>query len=164
VSANDYAAIQEGDGLSVRVWEGMPTAGVWPRVPGNWPILNVAGLWGFALFWNGILSVFLYEAYYRPRKQRRLLQRGLLAAGVVRHIKTWSDRAGEKMKVRYEFAVPDDDPSGGEVFSGAMTAPARRGVRIADVLTVLYDPRRPQRSLLYALADYRVEPLPEPRP
>jgi hypothetical protein len=163
VPADDYAAIHEGDGLSVRVWEAMPTAGVWPRVPGNWPISNMAGLWGFALFWNGILSVFLYDAYYRPWKQRRLLRWGQPAAAIVRQVKTWSTRTGQRMKVQYEFAFPAGDLLGGEVVAGAMTVPAHRGAKPEDVLTVLYDPRRPRRSLLYVLADFRVVPAREPR-
>jgi hypothetical protein len=156
MDAEEYATIREGQTFNVRVFVPGIEGGHWPGVGNFSPLADVLGLCFMALFWNGILSVFLYHLYYRPWRHRWMVRRGLPAAGLVRQIERWTNKGTKMVRVRYEYAVPPDGHSPGGVFSGKMSGNEPKPGELGEsIVTVLYDPRRPKRNLLYALADFK---------
>lgn len=159
MDAEEYAATREGQTFNVRVFMPGIEGGHWPGVGNFWPLGDVLGLCLMALFWNGILSVFLYHLYYRPWRHRWMVRRGLPAAGLVRQIERWTNKGTKMVRVGYEYAVPPDGHFPGGVFSGKMSGnEPKSGELGVGVVTVLYDPRRPNRNLLYVLADFKAVP------
>jgi hypothetical protein len=165
--ADGYAALQEGQPITVRALPWAPGGGDsiggfgrrhWPRMPGCSPFWDVTWFWFIALFWNGILSVFLWQAYVRPWFQRRLLRHGLPATGVVLQARSGTNRGTRFLRVRYEYTPAPGDAGADRLYAGSVTAtgPGFPAFEEGDELTVLYDPRRPRRSVPYRLADYEV--------
>jgi hypothetical protein len=157
LNSDQYAAMREGQPISVKVFVPGIEGGHWPSVGGNSPLLDVAGTCVIALFWNGILSVFLYPLYYLPWRHRWMVRRGLPAAAIVRDVQRWTNKNTKMVKARYEYAVPPDGHSPGGVFSGKMTSSDKEGetIQVGTIVTVLYSPRRPHRSLVYRLALFK---------
>jgi hypothetical protein len=92
VDEQRFAEINEGDAITVRVWEATPDSGQWPRLPGYWPIGRVGGAWLVAVFWNSILSIFLWTFYVRPWRQRQLVRIGIPAEGIIRDVSTYVNK------------------------------------------------------------------------
>jgi hypothetical protein len=158
VSKEHYDDVREGDAITVRAWDAMPDSGQWPRVPGHWPIEDLGGKWFFAVFWNGILSVFLWLMYVRPWRQRQLVRFGILTKGIIREVKTHMNKGTKNYVICYDYAAPSTDERPGQVYAGKLTSIAKSAQLAAagDVPTVLYYPHKPWRSVLYAYSDYRV--------
>jgi hypothetical protein len=157
LGTDDYARVQQGQPIDVRVLAWMPQRGHWPRLPGYWALGEMGKWWLIALFWNGILSVFLWQAYVRPWFQRRLLRHGVPTTGVVSAVRWWSNRGTRCVKVRYQYTRAPGDEDADRVYTGSVTATGQgAAVQIGERLTVLYDPRRPHWSVPYRLADYQV--------
>ena len=57
----------------------------------------------------------------------------------------------------YEYAAPADDLLGPTLYTRKMTSTqtAAAATKPGDLVTVLYDPRKPKRSVIYRLTDYR---------
>jgi len=161
MGADEFVMTREGQVFLVKVFAPQSEGGHWPGVGNSSPGWAVVGICFAALFWNGILSVFLYHLYYRPWWHRWMVRRGLPAAGLVREVKQWTNKGTKVVRVRYEYAVPLDGHTPGGVFTGQMTGsgPQANRVAVGGIVTVLYSPRRPHRNLLYALADYKAVPL-----
>jgi Protein of unknown function (DUF3592) len=163
MGVEEYMATRAGQTFNVKVFAPGVEAGHWPDVGNFSPIWDVVGHCFIALFWNGILSVFLYHLYYWPWRQRWLVRWGRATQGIVRKVETWQSK-GTHVRVKYEYAVLP-----GEIFGRVLTrsvtatgkvAEALTGkgtvrLKAGDVVTVLYNLRRPQRSLVYALSDYK---------
>lgn len=158
VGADEFRQIAEGDRFTVRALEAVPEWRPWPRLPGATPLLELGGVWLFALFWNGVLSVFVYAVYVGPWRARRLVRWGVPAPGIVRDTTVSTNKGARTYHLRYEYAAANDagEPT---VLTGKMSSSqsAAAGARAGDVVTVLYDPRKPGRSLIYQFADYRVD-------
>jgi hypothetical protein len=119
--------------------------------------MEVLGSWAIALFWNGILSVFLWTLYVRPWRGRMLVRNGTPVVGIVRSWAPQPGKGGPAYRLTYEYAAADSSGLA-EPRSGKMTT---RRKEAADYLpgrlvTIVYDPRKPARSVIYELADYRV--------
>jgi Protein of unknown function (DUF3592) len=162
VDAEDYAAINEGQRISVRVLAMSPQSGHWPGIPRASPISQVAGTIFGALLWNGILSVFLWYLYVRPWRQRQLVRYGEAVAGTVSEVKSSPTKGGTAYTITYQYRVPFDPKTGdtdrhatGKVRLEPPQSAA--DVQPGDLLTVLYDPRKPTRSTLYRFSDYKAE-------
>jgi hypothetical protein len=156
VNADQYRQIAEGDRFTVRALAAAPEARAWVRLPGQTPLLEVGAAWLVALFWNGVLSVFLWNVYLRPWRMRRLVRWGRPAPGIVRG-QTVSTTKGTKLyHLTFEYAAADE-AGAAAVFTGKMasTQAAAASARAGDVVTVLYDRRKPGRSLIYKYADFR---------
>jgi hypothetical protein len=183
VSADDYLAVRAGGSVTVRTLPWM-TTGNWPRFRDHSPFREAAWPWRMALLWNGILSVFAWKLYWVPARQRWLVRWGEPARGIVRDLKTsLGNPSCPCFELTYEFTVDGNDPLGPQLLTGSVTSTNNIGqpsllffrwellkghvtttvapvkdMRVGDTLTVLYDPRRPKRSLVYKLADYTVRP------
>jgi hypothetical protein len=156
VSAEVYSAFQIGDPLPLRVYSPTPREGRWHLIPGESPGLDLAGT-GFAcLFWNGIVWGMYWFMYVRPWRQRNLIRHGQAAVARVTDVTSWQEKSQTVHRVRYEFnpGLPGDPPVRGRVHvRPPMTA---ADVTAGDELTVVYDPRRPRRNVLYRFSRFIV--------
>jgi hypothetical protein len=155
--ADRYAAIREGQPIAVRAWPAAPRDGHWVDGRGGPSGLSAGPAWFAALFWNGIVSLLVWYLYVRPYRQRQLIRYGVPTTGIVREVAVADSRSTDRFTVRYEYAVP----AGHRTLRGKATALQHLGaaeLTPGDVLTVLYDPRRPRRSLAYRFSDYQAVP------
>jgi Protein of unknown function (DUF3592) len=162
LDANQYAALREGQAITVKVYAPGVDFGHWPGVPGYSAFGAIGGTVFAALFWNAIMSVFVYMLYVRPWRLRQLVRWGWPTEGIVRHVHRYMNKGTKMVQVRYEYVVPPDAVQSGGVFTGKTsgTGPAAEAFHVGSIVTVLYDPRRPKRNLLYALADFKAVTAP----
>lgn len=160
VSKERFAEINEGDAITVRALESSPESGPWPRVPGHWPITELGGKWIITLFWNGIMSVFLWNMYVRPWRIRRLVRWGWPTEGIIRDVQMKTGKGSTSYRINYEYASCPVDGSDGQLFSGKMTSTVKDAsyAQTGHLITVLYDPNKPTRSVVYRYSDYRAAP------
>jgi len=163
--AAGFAQLDKGTRVNVRILPAFPEAEPQLLAPGTWnPWLGVAFVWFFALFWNGIVSVFLWTLYVQPWLLRGVVARGTPTPG---KIVNKEQRRGKSTTylVHYEFEAPQVEANGlitGDVekWKGSMTVRPQDfdAAMIGAEETVLYDPNRPSRSLLYRFTDYEALP------
>jgi Protein of unknown function (DUF3592) len=162
VSGVDYEQVTAGDRFTVRALESAPDTDPWVGLPGQTPLSDLGGKWFFALFWNGVMSVAVWFIYVRPWQVRRLVRWGQPTEGIVRAATVSIHKGTKSYHVTCEYAAPaDEDPLGPTVFTRKMTCTQKSAadVKLGNLVTVLYDPHRPKRSVIYRLTDYRaVEP------
>ena len=108
-------------------------------------------LLGAAIFWNGVVSVFLYIAWVVPFRDRWLARHGEATLGAITG-KEMHRGKGTTYSVSYEFEVDGQDYRGKGKVDFAAYDLTREGMPV----TVLFDPSRPKRSLPYELSDFVV--------
>jgi hypothetical protein len=157
VNQEGYEGLTEGEPVAVRALEADPAVRPWVRLPGQSPAMDVLGQWGAALFWNGIMSLFVWGAYARPWRARRLVRDGRAVPGVIRDVTTRAGKGGKSYRLTYEYAASDPFGLPGQPRLGTMTTERKEAsaYRSGRPVTVVYDPDKPSRSVVYALADYR---------
>jgi hypothetical protein len=157
VNADEYQQVAAGDRITVRALESAPDTDPWPGLPGSTPLRNLGGKWFFALFWNGIMSMAVWFIYVRPWQVRRLVRWGQPTEGIVRAATVSINKGTKSYHVTYEYAAPGDEDLLPTVFTRKMTSTQKSAanVKLGDLVTVLYDPRKPRRSVVYQLTDYR---------
>jgi hypothetical protein len=156
VSAEVYAGHAVGDTLPLRVYSPTPREARWHLLPGHSASSDVAGLAFWCLIWNGFLGAMYWFMYVYPGRERRLVRDGAVAVGHVLSVTSWQEKSHPAYKVRYEFdtAFPGERAVTG---SHSVRYPlSAADVQVGGTLTVLYDPRKPRRNLLYRFANYRV--------
>jgi hypothetical protein len=159
VDVNEYAALREGQTIAVRAWEPSPHAAHWVRGFGGHPLAPVLAAWFGALFWNGFMGVITWFLYVAPWRKRRLVRYGVPTTGVVRAIAYCKDGKAEARRIEYEYTPGPSEVFGGRRSASVKVTPAQaKEVKVGNVLTVLYDPRRPRRSVLYRFSDYKALP------
>jgi hypothetical protein len=158
VNADEYQQVAEGDRFMVRALESAPHSDPWARLPGQAPLRDVGGKWFMALFWNCILSVFLWFLYVQPWQIRRLVRWGQATEGIVRSMSVVSGKGGKTYDLTYDYAAPGEEILGPTVYTRKMSSTRREAAAVipGDLVTVLYDPDKPWRSVIYRLSDYRV--------
>jgi|SRR5947209_6319935 len=154
VNADAYGQFSEGDPVAVRALESEPERDPWVRVPGHNAVQEVLGAWFMALFWNGIMCLFLWPLYGRPRRHRRLVRLGQPVGGVIREVRERNTKP-RSWKVTYEYPVPDPDGLGEVQQTSSMVLDKLPAVTAGTPVTVLYDPNKPKRSVVYGLTNYR---------
>lgn len=157
VDVEQFRAVNEGDPISVRAWDVLPDRGQWPRVSGHWQILSIGETWIPALFWNGVLSFFIWHMYVRPWRQRCLVRSGVPTAGIVRRVTEQQHKGSKSYRIEYEYAAIPLDDTVSRTFKGRTTSTVK-GAELAkegDLITILYFPNKPHRSVAYRYADYR---------
>jgi hypothetical protein len=112
---------------------------------------EILPLVGAAIFWNGVLSVFLYMAWVVPVRQRWLARHGEATPGAITGKDVCRGR-GTTYTVSYAFEVDGTDYRGKCEVTSAAYQLAREGMAV----TVLFDRSRPKRSLPYELSDFVV--------
>jgi len=156
VDPDVYDGLKEGDPVRVRTLESDPEKNPWPRIGSQSAPMGVLIAWGIALFWNGIMSVGVWGLYVRPWRARRLIRYGEPVPGTVRNWAAVPVKGGTAYKLTYEYTAPDASglpaPRTGKMTSERKEAADYKPGR---AVTVVYDPERPWRSVIYALGDYR---------
>ncbi len=162
VSQERFAEIHEGDAITVRALESAPDTGQWPRIPGHWPIQELGGKWFFALFWNGVMSIFVWQMYVVPYRQCGLVRWGQPTEGIIRNKTKQVNKGTKSYRLTYEFAAPAADGSKGQVLTGKMTTTLTEAANAHEgqLVTVLYHPDKPWRNTLYAYSCYRAAIVP----
>jgi len=157
LDAGEYAAVQEGQAITVKVYAPGRECGNWPGIAGYSPLSEVSGVTLVALILGGAMFFFLYRSYVRPWRMRHLVRWGRPIKGIVRDVHWTTYKWIKTFHIRYEYAVAPDEHSAGGVFSGRASASgmATKPVNVGSVVTVLYDPQRPKRSLMYRLAGFK---------
>lgn len=159
VDADSYAAAEEGQAVEVRVFDPTRHEGSWPRIAGDNRLSEVGGAAFAAVFWNGILSMFLWQVYVRPWREWRLIRHGTATLGRVREVSPCTiGKNGAGLRIRYEYGNELLDAAGLQTGTVRVRQSEHPDVRAGDVLTVLYDLARPRRSLAYKFAAYRAVP------
>lgn len=119
---------------------------------GDSPFYKVLPIAIFTLFWNGLLTVFLYHLWYLPLLAHWLYRHGDIGRGqVVRRF----ERKGKGTSYHVDFSFESTD---GRVASSSMLVSSEalhRSVTEGQPVTVLYDPRKLSRSVVYECGDYR---------
>jgi hypothetical protein len=111
---------------------------------------HVVPIWLFGLFWNGVLSVFVYFIYYVPWRQRRLCRSGTPVVGTLISKRAVHGKS-TTYYVQYHFVASDGAP-----YQAKTSTDSRRyhAAIIGAPIVVLYDPTRPRRSVAYDFGPY----------
>ncbi len=171
VYSNDYNALKTRDAVPVRILKRLPNSNSQIVFPSE-------SLWTYAgslvfetVFINIIGGAFAWRLYIAPWRQRRLIANGLPTVARITEVREVKNK-GVTYELKYEYA-PDEYVKGlvGNVFRvmprtqehGQMrqaytTVSQKDGqaIHVGDTLTVLFDPNKPQRHILYRCADYKV--------
>src|SRR5262245_14186893 len=156
VSQSAYEALTVGQPFSVRVLPPFPKLVPLVRIPGGSSLGGYAFIPFVALFWNGILSLFLWAVYVEPWRMRRLLKYGHEAPGEVlaKEVRR-GNKGGQRYFIRYCFRAPAVDESGAfnptlVAYEGESQVPPAEHARLheGDPVAVLYYPRKPRRNTL----------------
>ncbi|MFL5341449.1 MAG: DUF3592 domain-containing protein [Gemmataceae bacterium] len=158
VNSEQYASLEVGQPFPVRVLPAWPRMHPQPLGPDN-PWRNMTGMLLLVFFWNGILSIFVWLAWVAPWRLRQLVKYGSAVTG---HVFAKETRRGKGTTyfVRYNYVVPPEESA--DPFVKGQSCEGRMDVTIEDfkaaeegqAVTVLYDPRKPKRSLIYDFAEY----------
>ncbi len=108
-----------------------------------------------ALFWNGILSIFVTLAWVIPIRQRLLVKHGEVARGTI-----LKSRTSQGKSTRHYVTFRFTDPANGSAIEREIQLPREwpsSAVEPGREVTVLYSPAKPRRALIYELSGYRVE-------
>lgn len=158
VSKEEYDSRKEGQAIPLRV---LPWAPVAHRVqlPSASSGGSLVGYWIGALFWNGVMFLFVWAVWIVPWQQWQLVRWGVPTLGIVRQVQATRNKRTLSYTVQYEYvSIPTlNEPE--QLFTRSTTSSTAEAAAIqtGDVLTVLYHPKRPQRSLLYKLADFEAK-------
>jgi hypothetical protein len=156
ITAQEYAALRVGQAVPVRVWDAAPHVPHWVDAAASSPLKPVGAVWFGALFWNGFMSVVVWFLYVHPWRQRQLVRYGVPTRGVVRAIAFCKDGKAAARRITYDYTPGPSEVFGGPRSGSVKVTPAKAAeVKVGNVLTVLYDPRRPHRSVLYRFSNYR---------
>lgn len=120
-----------------------PGQSLWPK----W-----FGITFFALFWNGILSVFLYAAYYVPWRTRRLYRRGQVGFGVITNKYTTTGK-NRSHYIEYDFFTATGQPGHGKTQVADRTSFDAANLR--QNVIVLHADGKTRPSVLYEFGGYK---------
>lgn len=163
VGSADYATLQVGSTLQVKVLALTPDWNTIPVVPNNSGYKDAWLKVPFALFWNGILLVFYIALYGALFKSKKLVSDGVAVIGEIQD-KTTRRQKTTTYVISYAYiADPAISPANGGVAWGAIT-PLQKEMRVSkpiydqlnkgDWVTVLYDPKKPSKSILYLASSH----------
>jgi hypothetical protein len=122
---------------------------------GGSPWSKIGGLALWAGFWNGILSVFVYQFWVKPIRTRLLYKYGASTSGKLLH-KRESTGKSTTYYVSYRFSDPF---SGHEYESEIQVWKAEDWQQAVEgqPVTVLFAQNNPKRSTVYEFGGYRVD-------
>jgi hypothetical protein len=106
----------------------------------------------FSLFWNGIMSAFVYMLWIHPIRQRLLVRNGDTAPGTITR-RTETRGKGTTYTLCYTFRTRFGEVI--ETKSNVSQAGYHAAFEGAPV-TVIYNPSRPKRSVPYEYSDFLV--------
>ena len=118
-----------------------------------WSKIGFLVLW--AGFWNGVLSVFVYQLWVKPIRARLLYKYGASTSGKLLH-KRVSRGKSSTYYVSYRF----NDPFTGQEYNSEIqvwNAEDWQQAMEGQPVTVLFAQNNPKRSTVYEFGGYRVE-------
>jgi hypothetical protein len=118
---------------------------------GAWRVVGFT--WLFGTFWCGIVSLFAYAIYVSPWLTRRLYRSGTAVRGTIASKRMTYGKTVTRL-VTFRFQTPDGRTHTGEMACAGSVA-EWDAAGAGDPVTVLYDPRRPKRSIAYEFGPYR---------
>lgn len=114
---------------------------------------NTLFIVGMALFWNGILSVFVYSIYIFPYRQKQLLRHGHEVAGkLTAMITTQTTRPTERYRAVYSYRVAGVDYQNTVPLDRQQAHTLHEGI----IVRVIYDPNKPQRAIAVELSPWEI--------
>ena len=171
VSASDYDATPIGAAVQVRRLTPLPNAQLVMPSGNRYP--NPLPSWGFALFWNGIVSAFLYMAWVAPWQRKKLVAQGAATEGQITGKEIERGR-NTSYVLRYRYAPREYSQNSSDPFStlapnaltrAPATPPLSGTMNVAkadyeaahegDFVTIIYDQDKPKRSLIYRYAEFQ---------
>jgi hypothetical protein len=107
-----------------------------------------------ALFWNGILSVFVNLAWVSPIRRFLLVRNGNATEGTIVSKRERSGK-GTTYYAKFRFRNPEN----GVEIEREMTLPGQAAydmVQAGRPVTVIYAPEKPRRAVIYEFSGYEV--------
>jgi hypothetical protein len=151
VKEEEYNRIQIGDRVDGRA---SSILGHGTFVGPGWQRQSILVLCFIAVFWNGILSVFLYSAWVLPIQQRWVAKHGQAAAGTI--TKTYvSGGRQRRYVVEYNFNTAAGQEVKGKSY---ISMQAYKEASVGGTVTVLYTQRDPRWNLPYEFSDFVAKP------
>ncbi len=153
ISAANYSALPEHGSLPVVYLPVLPqyTADYMPE--GDRFPANTWAIGGFGLFWNGLLSVFVYLLYIAPWRRKWLVKNGEETTGrVVSKGTRRGSKGGTFYDVHYSYLVM------GQSFQGKESVPKSvyEATTEGGPVDVVFDPAKPKRSVAVTLSEWEV--------
>jgi hypothetical protein len=154
---NDTASVGSETFDGTRVHDVHPgRASAWFGVPlflgpPEWQNGGIQVLIGMAIFWNAIVGVFVYNLWFVPLRDRKILRWGEISAGVITARKKVSGRGADTFRLYYTFTT-----ASGEQFTGKARTNSVLASMIGLPVMVVYLPYLPKRNLAYEYCDYEV--------
>ena len=118
-----------------------------------WAEIGFLSLW--ALFWNGVLSIFVYQIWVKPLRVRRLYQFGNSTSGKLLHKRMRTGKSSTYY-VSYRF----NDPFSSQIYESEIQvwkADDWQQAVEGQPVTVLFAQNNPKRSTVYEFGGYRIE-------
>jgi hypothetical protein len=118
-----------------------------------WAQIGFLTLW--AGFWNGVLSIFVYQIWVKPIRARRLYKYGASTAGKLLHKRARTGKSSSYY-VSYHF----NDPFSGQAYESEILVWKLEDWQQAvegQPVTVLFAQTNPKRSTVYEFGGYRIE-------
>ena len=171
VSAKDYDTLKTRDAVPVRVLEKSPSSDSQIVFASENRWNHTDSLVFATVFMNVIAGVIIYGLYIVPFLQRRLIANGLPTVARILEVKVVKGK-GVSYELKYEYA-PVEYVKGlvgnvfrvmpriqehGQIRQAHVTVSQEDGqaIHVGDTFTVLFDPGKPQRHILYRCANYKV--------
>jgi hypothetical protein len=158
IGAAAFTQLRKGQEIQVQILAAAPTWEPCPVLPDHSPWTNVWLPASFGLFWSTLVGLLVWIFVSSILRARRLVRYGLPTSGVVTE-KTIQRGKSTTYYLHYRF-IPEraENDEAASHSRSAKTMVQKKDYESAqrgDVVTVLYDPVRPDRSLIYEFADYR---------
>src|SRR5262245_41562069 len=156
LSKEAFGTTAEGQEFPVRVLTAWPRLAPQPNLPGQ-GVMGVVGWLVCTSVCTALLAVVVWFAWALPRRNVWLLRHGTAVRGVI--VAKVEENVGEDgvcYRLRYQYRATAPDVAGAvapapQTREGKVTVSARqyKESKQGGAVTVLYDPRRPERSLVY---------------
>jgi len=108
---------------------------------------------GAAIFWNGLMSIFLYAAWYAPLRDMWIAKYGTATEGTIRSKRVRKGKS-DSYYVGYEFKTSTGETINSEQ---STTRLLHDSAVEGQPVTVLYLPSKPKRSLVVEFCSLKVE-------
>lgn len=167
VHKNEYDRMPQGKAVMVRFFPYHPRWGVQLIYPYEDLISDTLGRLVWALFCTFWFGMVFWRMFIFPVRERSLVANGLPTVGRLTEIQL---SKGESYMMKYEYAPIEysNDLLANEHSEKLQKFPEKlryytmarkeeaKLVAVGDFATVLFDPRKPKRSLIYKFSDYEV--------
>jgi hypothetical protein len=158
VSHGDYARFKVGEAVTISVFSFWPSLSASIVAPDIGTPTNVYAVSAVVLILNGVLALVIGIFVGRAIFRRKLARLGTPAIGrvVEKQIKRIGKGRGASYRLHYKFQA--SSPSGEREFQGMMEVTLKEYNSISNQqdVTVLYDPDRPEDSVIYCFSGYQI--------